>query len=171
MIPEAVAAQDVVLRPWRPEEAGLYVELRDDVVFRFTTEPPDLDESRCRENIEAASASPDEASFAICELDGAVIGNMSVSRRGDTAVIAYWLAAHGRGRGRAAAALRAATAWAFDNWSVVHTELEIDPDNTASLRVADSAGYRRQGLRLESACGGPAILLRRSEADVSQSPG
>lgn len=171
MIPEPVAAGDVALRPWRPEEAGLYLELRDDVVFRFTTEPQDLDESQCRKNIEAASVNPDEASFAICETDGAVIGNVSVSRRGDTAVIAYWLAAHGRGRGRAAAALQAATAWAFEKWSIVHAELEIDPDNIASLRVADAAGYRRQGLRLESACGGPAIILRRSEADMSQSPG
>ena len=171
MIPEAVAEGDVVLRPWKPEEAGLYVELRDDVVFRFTTEPQDLDERQCRANIEAATANPDEAPFAICELNGKVIGNLSVSRRGDTAVIAYWLAEHGRGRGRASAALRAATAWVFEKWSVVHTELEIDPDNTPSLRVADAAGYRRQGLRLESACGGPAIILRRSEADMSQSPG
>lgn len=171
MIPEPVVAGDVVLRPWRPEEAGLYVELRDDVVFRFTTEPHDLDESQCRENIEAAIVNPHEAAFAICELDGAAIGNVSVSHRGDTAVIAYWLAAHGRGRGRATAALQAATAWAFEMWNVVHAELEIDPENTASLRVADAAGYRRQGLRLESACGGPAIVLRRSEADMSQSPG
>lgn len=171
MTPEPLAGGNVVLRPWRPEEARLYVELRDDVVFRFTTEPQDLNESRCRENIEAAAADPDEASFAICELSGTVIGNLSVSRRGDTAVIAYWLAAHGRGRGRAAAALEAATGWAFEKWSVVNAELEIDPDNTASLRVADAAGYRRQGLRLESACGGPAIILRRSEADMSQSPG
>lgn len=171
MIPEPVAGGEVVLRPWTPEEAGLYVELRDDVVFRFTTEPQDLDERQCRANIEAAIADPDVAPFAICEKDGAVIGNLSVSCRGDTAVIAYWLAARARGRGRAAAALEAATAWAFEKWSIAHAELEIDPGNTASLRVAQAAGYRRQGLRLESACGGPAIVLRRSGAEVLQSPG
>jgi ribosomal-protein-alanine N-acetyltransferase len=170
MIPETVTARGVVLRPWTPAEAPLYLELRDDLIFRFTTEPPELDEDQCRSNIESAIEDPDQAPFAICDENQTVIGNLSASRRGDTAVIAYWLAAGGRGKGNAAEALRAATAWAFEHWHVSGAELEVDPENAASLHVAAAAGYRRQAIRLSSSCGGPAIVLRRAASPVAEPP-
>jgi RimJ/RimL family protein N-acetyltransferase len=44
----------------------------------------------------------------------------------------------------------------------VEVWLEIDPANQASIRVAEAAGFRRGGMRLESACGGPALMYRRT---------
>lgn len=171
MISSPVDAGAVVLRLWEPAEADLYLRLRDELVFRFTTEVPDLDADRCRANIEAATEDPDEAPFAICDRDGTVLGNMSISRRGKAAFISYWLAAEGRGKGMAAAALRAATSWAFEQWQIDETELEIDPANAASLRVAEAAGYSRRGIRLASSCGGPAVILRRFRPPVEETSG
>ena len=166
MNPAPVAAGEVTLRPWRAGEAELYIRLRDELVFRFTTEPPDLDRVRCRSNILAALPDPHVAPFAICAPGGDPVGNMAVSRRGKKAEISYWLAAEGRGRGWAKAALLAATAWAFSTWPLEAIELEIAVDNQASMGVAVAAGYRPAGLRLESACGGPARLMRLTAAEA-----
>ncbi len=160
MIPPEVTAEAVKLRPWRPEEAGLYVSSRDETVFSFTTEAPQLDEAECRSNIEAARADPWQAPFAICGPDDRPVGNVAVVQRGDVAVLSYWLAPQARGRGWAVAAVRAATRWAFDTWEVSVVELEIDPANQPSVRVAEASGFRRHGIRLESACGGAALVFR-----------
>jgi [ribosomal protein S5]-alanine N-acetyltransferase len=158
--PAEVVAGPVTLRPWRPEEARLYIELRDEAVFTFTTEPLELEETECRHNIETASADPFHAPFAVCDANDRPVGNLAVAKRGDKAVVSYWLAPGARGRGWASAAVKAATRWAFDTWDVSETEMEIDPANLASLRVAAAAGYRRYGTRLESACGRPALVFR-----------
>lgn len=162
MIPPTVPAGEVTLRAWEPEEAALYVDLRDEVVLRFTTEPPTLHDEECRRNIVASRQDPNYAPFAICGPDGRPVGNLAVVRRASTVDLSYWLAPGGRGRGWAAAALRAATAWAFGWWPVEQAELEIDLANEPSMRVAQVAGYHRSGTRLTSACGGPAAIYRRS---------
>lgn len=157
-----IQSGEVTLRPWGTDEVDLYLSLRDVEVFRFTTEDPDLDREHCRLDFVGEGRSESSARFALCGPDGRPVGNLTVDRFGDRAAIAYWLAPQARGRGWAAEALRAATQWAAANWPVGHIELEIHPENTASVRVAQAAGYARHGLRLESACGGPALLYRKA---------
>ena len=161
MIPAPLTGEKVVLAAWEPDEAGRYLSLRDDEVFRFTTESPDLDEKMARHNISQAQVDPHLAPFAIRDRSGEAVGNLAVSRLGSRAVLSYWLATEARGKGLAVDALRLASDWAMENWDVEYLELEIDRANRASIAVAEGAGYRRHGLRLESACGGPALLYRR----------
>lgn len=161
MIPDPVTVGKITLRPWEPDEAGLYLALRDEEIFRFTTEDPSVGEEAARCTIAAARDNPVQVPFAICDAKGDPIGNLALIRRGKSAEISYWLAAPARGRGWASSALRSATEWAFDHWDVRQAELEIDPQNQASIRVAEAAGYRHSGIRLESACGGPAAVYRR----------
>lgn len=166
MTPGAVlAAGEVSLRAWEPDDARRYMELRDELVFRFTTESPDLDESRCRSNITDARADPRLAPLAICDPNGNPVGNLDVVRKGSAAVISYWLGPAARGKGWATEALMAGTDWAFSMWDLDYAELEIAPDNAASISVAEAAGYRRHGTRLESSCGGPALLFRHPAPD------
>lgn len=162
MTPERLSAGDVSLRPWQPDEGQLYADLRDDLVFRFTTEDADLDGDSCGSNIADARHSPHRAAFAICDPGGTPVGHLAVNSRNGTAELSYWLSSPARGKGWAASALRAATDWAFDELDAERAELEIDPANTASVRVAEAAGYHRHGTRLQSACGGPALLYHRS---------
>lgn len=169
-----IPAGPVTLRAWRIDEADLYLELRDPLVFRFTTEDPDLDTATCRANIDSAHHDPLQAPLAICDEDGLPVGNMAILRRGRKAILSYWMAEEARGRGWAAAALAAATDWAFATWPVDEAELEIDRDNEASVKVARAAGYLLAGMRLESSCGGPAHLYRASRtarAGTDQSSG
>ncbi len=47
------------------------------------------------------------------------------------------------GRGYATEAVRAIVAWADENLSAASTVAIVDVDNTASIRVAEKAGYRQ----------------------------
>jgi len=56
--------------------------------------------------------------------------------------LAYWVRPEERGKGLAARAVLAASAWAHREHAVPRIWLEIEPGNEPSLRVAQRAGYR-----------------------------
>jgi RimJ/RimL family protein N-acetyltransferase len=58
----------------------------------------------------------------------------------------YSVAPSARGRGIAAAALTAVTAFAWTIPELHRVELQIEPWNTGSVRTAERAGYQREGL-------------------------
>jgi RimJ/RimL family protein N-acetyltransferase len=58
----------------------------------------------------------------------------------------YWVAATERRRGVARRALTLLCRYAFDELDVQRIELWIEPGNAASLRVAEAAGFAREGL-------------------------
>jgi ribosomal-protein-alanine N-acetyltransferase len=58
----------------------------------------------------------------------------------------YWVAAPARRRGVARRALNLLCAYAFEHLGVRRIELWIEPANPASLRVAESVGFTREGL-------------------------
>jgi RimJ/RimL family protein N-acetyltransferase len=64
----------------------------------------------------------------------------------DTGEIAYVVAPAARGRGIAPAAVRLVSAWAFSKLRLARLQLSIAPGNAASVRVAEKAGFRREGL-------------------------
>ena len=58
----------------------------------------------------------------------------------------YWIAPRFRGKGYAAAALRALSDWALEFDDVARVELFVEPWNQASWRTAERCGYQREGL-------------------------
>ena len=62
------------------------------------------------------------------------------------AELGYSVVPEARGRGVATAILRALTRWAFDEAGIRRAALVIDLDNPASARVAERAGYVREGV-------------------------
>ena len=60
--------------------------------------------------------------------------------------LGYMVARAARGRGAATAMLRLLTAWAFAEAGALRARLVIDVDNAASRRVAERAGYVREGV-------------------------
>ena len=62
------------------------------------------------------------------------------------AELGYLVAPDARGRELAAAAVRLASDWAFAHLGLARLEILVDPDNAASIRVAEKAGFRREGL-------------------------
>ena len=51
-----------------------------------------------------------------------------------------------RQRGIASTALRLLSRWAFEHLAVARLELWVEPWNTASQRVAERAGFQREGV-------------------------
>ncbi|MEU7825386.1 GNAT family protein [Catellatospora sp. NPDC049133] len=62
------------------------------------------------------------------------------------AATGYWIAPSARGRGAAGHALAAVAHWALADLAIPRVHLHVEPWNTASIRTAERAGFRREGL-------------------------
>jgi RimJ/RimL family protein N-acetyltransferase len=93
-------------------------------------------------------APEDRKPFAITDAEtGEVIGSIDMRiNRMQTGHIGYWLAAEARGQGLTTAALRALSRWGIEELGLGRVELVTDPDNIASQRVAEKAGFQREGV-------------------------
>jgi [ribosomal protein S5]-alanine N-acetyltransferase len=67
-------------------------------------------------------------------------------RLGDPGSIGYWVAPGARGRGVATRALVLLSRWALTDGGVERLELTTHPENFASQRVAEKAGFVREGV-------------------------
>ena len=64
----------------------------------------------------------------------------------DIGEIAYVIAPAARGRGIAPEAVRLLSEWAFSTLGLARLQLSIAPENAPSVRVAEKAHYRYEGL-------------------------
>jgi RimJ/RimL family protein N-acetyltransferase len=90
--------------------------------------------------------------FAIEDEGGAFLGLAlapDIDRHGREVELGYIVHPAARGRGVATQGLVLLTRWAFDELGALRAYLFIDSENVASLRVAERAGYVREG-RLRS---------------------
>lgn len=69
------------------------------------------------------------------------------------------LSPHAQGKGYATEALRAITSWADRRWPNMPTVCIIDPDNTASIRVATKCGYTQA--KTATYRGNPSLIFER----------
>jgi RimJ/RimL family protein N-acetyltransferase len=130
----------------------LWVTAGDPDIARFTflpTQPgPDfLDQWLGR--YEDGWAAGDRAGFAVLDGAAAAVGfaafvRLSLER--EEGEIGYVIAPEARGRGIATRAVALLTRWGFDELGLRRIELRIDPRNAASGRVAERAGYVREGV-------------------------
>jgi RimJ/RimL family protein N-acetyltransferase len=91
------------------------------------------------------------AAFAIADArsaSGLGVIDLHLAVGGDPglASVGYWLRAEARGRGAAARALRVVSRWALEELGVERLYLTTAPDNVASQRVAERAGFTREGV-------------------------
>lgn len=81
-------------------------------------------------------------------IDGALAGSIDAKRvdwRAMTCELSYWTAAPFRGRGLMPGAVEVFSRALIREHSFERVELRIAPDNTASQRAAEKAGFRREG--------------------------
>lgn len=155
--PEPPLGDDrVTLRPWRERDAqALVAALNEPDIAAFLDripQPYTLGDARwyldwTLQGWRDASGS----AFAVC-LAGAdePIGSMGVNWsdvQEGIAEVGYWVAAGVRGRGVATAALRLVSRWAFDAVpGLARLQLRADVRNGSSNRVAEKAGFTREGV-------------------------
>jgi RimJ/RimL family protein N-acetyltransferase len=96
--------------------------------------------------IEARAAGGPNFVYALRLPDGPLMGGCEIRRLGPgRANVSYWVFPDFRGRGYAARALRLLCAAAAKLADVRQLEAHIDPDNLASRRVAEAAGFTETG--------------------------
>ena len=133
-----------ILRPWTVDDAAWYVAARDAEIFRWTTERRDLTVAETEAAILRVNASDDVISWAIADAHGTTLfGNIALVYDQATrcAEVSYFLAAAGRGRGMATAAVQAVCAWAFSALDIQRILLQTRPGNIRSQAVAQRAGF------------------------------
>ena len=89
-----------------------------------------------------------QANFAVRDASTRVLlGGCELRRHPDgIGRVSYWTFPAHRGRGVASRALGRLCRFAFDELAVERIELLAEPDNAASLRVAEKAGFTREGV-------------------------
>ena len=95
-------------------------------------------------------ASSTDAEFVIADAAHAeplgVVSLRIAERDPGLAAVGYWLRPEARGRGAATVAVRLIALWAFNELGVQRLELTTAPENVASQRVAERAGFSREGV-------------------------
>lgn len=88
----------------------------------------------------------------IIEVDGQVAGQLNVANilygSVSSAVIGYWISEEFAGRNVAPTAVALATDYLFNKLVDLHrVEIDIRPENAASLRVVEKLGFRYEGTK------------------------
>jgi RimJ/RimL family protein N-acetyltransferase len=138
----APAHRDLAVRSLLPEDVDWYAANLDGEVLRWSREEPIGDQATWWE---------DEGKHRLAiECCGTPVGAARVTVEAERVEIAYWIAPDHRRRGYATAALALLTADSARRHPDLPIELEIHPDNVASIRTAVAAGY--QFLTMRSSC-------------------
>lgn len=141
----------LAVRPWRADDVAWYLGAIDDEILRWTREDHVPTESEW-----LATHVNDEGDgrvrwAAIVSADEAVpVGSLGIERREGVIEIAYWIAVGERRRGFATEVVSGASAWAAEHHGLDRQELQIHPDNGASIAVAEACGFRFD--RTEASC-------------------
>jgi RimJ/RimL family protein N-acetyltransferase len=146
-----------VLRPWRAgdqtslvrhaNDREIWQNLRDQFPHPYT--PADAESW-----VSFASGQPQPTSLAI-EVESEAVGGVSLRLHDDvervTAEIGYWLGRDFWNRGVMTAAVRAMTAYGFQQFALTRIYAVPFAANTASHRVLEKTGYEREGVLRRSA--------------------
>jgi RimJ/RimL family protein N-acetyltransferase len=145
----------VVLRPWSDADVAAVAEAcRDPEIARWIDDiPAPYTRADARAYVAACRRGWKDGSlwaFAVTDAaTGTVLGSCGIAWQDPAhgvAEIGYWVRAGDRGRGVATRAVRLASAWVFEEGGVQRLQLRADAHNTASQKVAENAGFQREGV-------------------------
>jgi len=164
----------ITLRPWREDDAQTLVEALDgdpEVARWLDLVPQPYTLEHARAYI-AGESNREEVTFAVVDDGtGRVVGSIGVGVPYDgVSEIGYWLRADARGHGFTTRALVLASRWAIEERGAARLQLRADPENVASCRVAEKAGFTLEGV-LRSAHWNERLGLRQDHALYSLLPG
>jgi RimJ/RimL family protein N-acetyltransferase len=144
----------VALREWSDDDRDALVAIANDEAIRHWTRVPSPYTNQNAEEWFALTrttrAAGHQAAFAVVDArDDELLGSIDLRMNpADPAIaeLGYMVGPRARRRGVATRAVALITGWAFGTLGVERIEILVDPRNEASVRVAESAGYRKEGL-------------------------
>ena len=139
---------DVVLRPVDDRDVDTVARAARDADIRRRFGLGTLEPGRYVAGYRAAAAAGSAIAFGLCEGDDAeAAGHVLVELRdAGRADIGYWLVPEARGRGLATRGVRLAARWVLRHAGVGRLQLWTTPQNIPSQRVAERAGFKREGV-------------------------
>jgi RimJ/RimL family protein N-acetyltransferase len=144
----------VSLRPWTLDDVpAIAAACNEAEIVRWIHQiPSPYGERNAREYVLATNAAWRDrtgAFFAVVKRsDESLAGSIAIhvtNEDASTVEVGYWTAAAARGQGVTTRALRLISRWALEDAGVGRIQLRADIRNIPSLRVAERAGYTREG--------------------------
>jgi ribosomal-protein-alanine N-acetyltransferase len=145
----------VTLRPWQSDDIPALVECidGDDEMARWLDMiPQPYREHEARLWVDQATSFWREgtaAPFAILADSGEVVGGVGFRWVGEEQAVGevgYWLRARERGRGLTTRSVELISRWAIEQLGCERLQLRADEENVPSQRVAEKAGFTREGV-------------------------
>jgi len=144
----------ITLRPWSEDDvAAVTAVYGDPEVQRWMKIPADFEEEYARQYLRGREESRrlgQTLEVAIADAhDLSMLGSVGLvafeaaDRRAE---VGYWVAPHARARGVATAAVRLLSAASFEQLDIIRLDLIVAVGNVASGRVAEKAGFTREGV-------------------------
>ena len=152
------SGHSILLRPLRPEDADDYVSVRARNRHWLSpwdaTSPVRVTGSRTFDDVVAVYQEEALAGRMlpfVIETEGELVGQVNVSNivlgSFRSCTVGYWVAQAVAGRGIVPTALALAADHAFEELGLHRVEVNIRPENVASLAVVRKLGFRDEGLR------------------------
>lgn len=146
--------QVVALRRWRRSDVpAIAAACRDPEIPRFLSIPEPYTEDDARGWLrthpgELSAGRSAQLAIAAASGDGLLgaIDLHALDWRHHRAEVGYWVAAPERGRGVATRGVALIARWGFQTLGLARIGLIVDTDNLASQRVAERAGFTREGV-------------------------
>lgn len=145
----------VTLRPWSKEDIPTLIECVDgdeDIAQWLDAVPQPYREAEGQTWVDQAATwwhDGSSAPFAVTEANGGrVLGSVGFGWVGDQRVgeVGYWMRRDARGRGLTTRALQLISRWALGELDCARLQLRADVLNLPSQRVAEKAGFTREGV-------------------------
>ncbi len=152
-LPEELTDGVLRLRPWKLDDVpALVAACNDPTLSRWLPNMPSpYTEAAGREFIESQPERNAEGSGNVGVFDaqtGELLGACGFGEKPSERVeFGYWVASAHRGRGIAPRALRLIARWVAENTGAKRLQLHADVENVASQRVAEKAGFTREGIQ------------------------
>jgi RimJ/RimL family protein N-acetyltransferase len=144
---------EIRLRPWeRRDVPAMTAACQDPEIPRWTVVPHHYTERHARDFISHSAGEREagrELAMAVVDADDRLLGALGLSNFDWTDMkgeIGYWVATEARRRGVGSRATRMLAEWAVAALELERIELLAHPDNEASQRLAERAGFTREGL-------------------------
>jgi RimJ/RimL family protein N-acetyltransferase len=139
----------VTLRPWAESDADTIVACVDgdaEIAVWLDQVPQPYTADDARAFIDGTAV--DQETYAVTDTDsGRVLGSIGLSRPADgVCEIGYWIRADARGQGATTRALVLLSRVVLAREGVERLQLRADVENLSSCRVAEKAGFTREGV-------------------------
>jgi RimJ/RimL family protein N-acetyltransferase len=157
------------LRPWRPDDVEQLMAIWQDpgLTERFPVEVPFTIESAGEFIASAVESWRRGDAFHLAVVAGddpaTILGGCDLSglEGSEPPDVGYWLASAARGTGLAVQVVGALVEWAGTHLDAGELVLEVEPDNAASIAVAERNGFRFDGTARDDDVRGRPRTLRR----------